>query len=407
MREPVCDLYSDALTDLFVNNGSLFDADDQTISDRVVDLQLGYKFDYRTRCDLNNKMIDYICFAGPEGRAVVRRDHTGEIIGGVSGSIHDSSFDSLSNSQLANFDSVEGAIRGLTAIYQVHSPASEPVRYSNSLTCPICGNQNSIWLEENEVSECLDCGVAHRVNAVERSTYFNRIYAADDGHYFAGLNDSNSSGSAHGYEFYEEWIDVIQGQNYVNERAALFHSLAPNATRCLEVGCASGSYLSALSSRGLDALGVELSPPAANRGRIKYRLNIEVGTIQSLRSAPDFDMILYMDVFEHLAEPLVELNEIKHRLAPGGVLILELPNQTSIEATVTGRDFLFGEHLYFYGPRGISAVLNKAGFEPIAMSSAPDVYFAIDRFMSEKCVAEATEKLSFERLVVAATPTKA
>jgi hypothetical protein len=111
--------------------------------------------------------------------------------------------------------------------------------------------------------------------------------------------------------------------------------------------------------------------------------------------------VTYLDVFEHLADPRAELAEIHSRLRPGGWLVLELPNQASIEAEILGTDYLFGEHQYFYGPRAIGALLSSSGFGVAAIATSHDAYFRADRITGPTLAAELVAENRGERLLVA------
>jgi SAM-dependent methyltransferase len=71
---------------------------------------------------------------------------------------------------------------------------------------------------------------------------------------------------------------------------------------------------------------IEPSIPHAEMSRIKG-FDVTTGFFPEDVSAPDkFDFIVFNDVFEHLPDPKAALTRCEALLAPGGVLVLNLPS---------------------------------------------------------------------------------
>lgn len=111
------------------------------------------------------------------------------------------------------------------------------------------------------------------------------------------------------------------------------HGLKPKSA--LEIGCSGGGTGQLLKERlGLDHYaGLELMPEAAKaaRGRIDWVLqgNLEDMIAQDrMGELPDrkYDLLLYLDVLEHLYNPWKALAETAKLLKPGGLLIGSIPN---------------------------------------------------------------------------------
>jgi|WetSurMetagenome_2_1015567.scaffolds.fasta_scaffold207137_1 2-polyprenyl-3-methyl-5-hydroxy-6-metoxy-1,4-benzoquinol methylase len=136
--------------------------------------------------------------------------------------------------------------------------------------------------------------------------------------------------------------------------------------RLLDVGCASGFFVQAAGQAGWQAEGVEPSRWFANYGREKLGVTIFPGTLREAKF-PDaaFKVITVWDVLEHVPDPLAELREIYRILEPGGVLLVNYPNAGSLLARLAGRNWWFylSVHLYYFTPRTIAGMLNRAGFE--------------------------------------------
>jgi SAM-dependent methyltransferase len=103
-----------------------------------------------------------------------------------------------------------------------------------------------------------------------------------------------------------------------------------SVTRVLEIGCGSGATIKWLRSvRRIEyAAGVELSSDAAARAASVFddiiENNIEAA---DLPFAPEsFDLILALDVLEHLVDPWRIVRQLHSLLRPGGTIIASLPN---------------------------------------------------------------------------------
>jgi len=101
--------------------------------------------------------------------------------------------------------------------------------------------------------------------------------------------------------------------------------------RILDVGCGSGWAVTRFLGGDADrVLGIDLHEANIAYARRKFEsagLRFECRTAASLAgSAESFDVIVLADILEHLSEPLPVLRECRRLLAPGGVLLVTVPN---------------------------------------------------------------------------------
>jgi len=112
------------------------------------------------------------------------------------------------------------------------------------------------------------------------------------------------------------------------EIAALFPE---RAGRVLEVGCGRGATLAWLNQSGCcqHTTGIELFSHAAEAARAVVD-RVEAGDAEKLLGAVAreglFDVVLCLDVLEHLHDPWAFVELIPALLAPRGVLIVSVPN---------------------------------------------------------------------------------
>jgi len=139
------------------------------------------------------------------------------------------------------------------------------------------------------------------------------------------------------YDDYWRARDLVRSRARSEARATLALSLlrragisAPGAggRRLLDVGCGPGWALERFVAAGYDASGLDVSDAAAEAARSKG-LSVEVGDIEdgALPSESEYDILVALEVLEHLTDPLGALLRLTEALAPGGHLVVSLPNE--------------------------------------------------------------------------------
>ena len=131
----------------------------------------------------------------------------------------------------------------------------------------------------------------------------------------------------------------------------------PDGARVLDVGCATGYLAAELTRRGCRVTGVEADPLAAERARAHCEA-VVVGDVEddacrggltALAAPAPFDVVLCGDVLEHLRDPWSALAAVAALAAPGGTVVLSVPNVahwTGRRALARGR-FPYAEHGLF------------------------------------------------------------
>lgn len=157
------------------------------------------------------------------------------------------------------------------------------------------------------------------------------------------------------------------------EARALARRLPPNP-RVLEVGCAAGDLLVPLRDRGVDVVGVELSPRAAAAARARG-LVVHCCALAEAPLAPEsFDAVVMRCVIEHVPDPLGDLVRAHALLKPGGLIVVTTDNYDSLDRRLFGPDwygFDVPRHFNLFTPQSLSALLARAGFR------APEVRFSL------------------------------
>jgi len=136
--------------------------------------------------------------------------------------------------------------------------------------------------------------------------------------------------------------------------------------RLIDVGCATGTLARVASEAGWQATGLDASAWAIARARKRCpQAEFVSGLIEEAEfPAAGFDVVTLWDTLEHVSDPAAVLRRVRTWLRPDGWLFLNVPNCESIPARLMGRRWvlLLREHLWYFSPRTITALLQHCGF---------------------------------------------
>lgn len=129
-----------------------------------------------------------------------------------------------------------------------------------------------------------------------------------------------------------ELEQVVRNQTIADE-VSRFATL--EGREVLDLGCQLGALPIALASRGARVTGVDLDDKLLDAARLRARAHgagvaFVRGAGESLPFENErFDLVTFIDVIEHVADPRRTLREIARVLRPGGTLYLFGPNRLS------------------------------------------------------------------------------
>jgi 2-polyprenyl-3-methyl-5-hydroxy-6-metoxy-1,4-benzoquinol methylase len=151
--------------------------------------------------------------------------------------------------------------------------------------------------------------------------------------------------------------------------------------RLLDVGAADGLLSRHLTARGWKVTALE-ADPAAGAAAAPHCERVIVADLDVAVPAldPPFDAIVCGDVLEHLAHPAPALRALARALAPGGAVVVSVPNVAHLWMRLSllagrfdyaERGILDRTHLRFFTDRSLRALLAEAGLTVMRATATP------------------------------------
>jgi len=156
--------------------------------------------------------------------------------------------------------------------------------------------------------------------------------------------------------------------NYALQQYAgyLVSSLISPDERVLDYGCGTGLLVEKLQMEGIRAIGVERSEGARNfslsERDITLLKNVDEIEDQSL------DIVLMIEVIEHLPDPMEAISALKRKLRQGGKLFLTTPNRRGLRAKLEKghwREAAKKFHVVLFDASSMRQMLANAGYTQI------------------------------------------
>lgn len=157
--------------------------------------------------------------------------------------------------------------------------------------------------------------------------------------------------------------DMDSGNVALRNHADFIRSMLEPPARVLDYGAGTGELVQLLSDRGYVATGCELSANAREEAQRKYGFSL----FSSLEEAPagSYDLIVAIEVMEHLTTPWITLEKFADLLKPEGRAYIATPNTNGLLARLRKsrwREAIKPFHLIFFNYPSLDRMALAAGF---------------------------------------------
>jgi SAM-dependent methyltransferase len=139
--------------------------------------------------------------------------------------------------------------------------------------------------------------------------------------------------------------------------------LGPPGGALLDVGAGRGRFVAAARRAGWAAAGIEPSARGIEAASGVYGVALERGTLAD--ASGTYDAVVLWHVLEHLDDPDAAVTRLATLVAPGGRLLVGVPNLASVQAQLGGERWFhldLPRHRTHFTPAGLRALLERHGF---------------------------------------------
>nr|WP_249808867.1 class I SAM-dependent methyltransferase [Bradyrhizobium sp. 174] len=147
--------------------------------------------------------------------------------------------------------------------------------------------------------------------------------------------------------------------------------------RLMDLGCGNGSVTELLRKRGHPVVGIDPSEDGIKAAKAKYpHLTVERGSAydELSKTYGKFDIVVSLEVVEHVYSPREYANTVYDLLVPGGIAIISTPYHgylKNLALAITGKwDRHFTAlwdhgHIKFWSMPTLTTLLEEKGFRDI------------------------------------------
>ena len=233
------------------------------------------------------------------------------------------------------------------------------------MNCPICGDRDShaVWEQAGmRIEECKNCGVFYTAERPAEAALM-QLYKGE------ALLGDRPDPQPKGEDLFPPW-KMKEHEELLDEIVRFGGSTGS----LLDVGCFSGMFLRNARERGFEIAGIEPNEDAFMHVRSLLGCEVVNGSLASAHFLPNhFSVVSFLDVIEHVEDPMADLRAALRIMRPGGVLVLVTPNAHGLLQRVikTKRNIMRQAwcpiddvpwHLWGFTRESLSLCVEKAGF---------------------------------------------
>jgi 2-polyprenyl-3-methyl-5-hydroxy-6-metoxy-1,4-benzoquinol methylase len=236
------------------------------------------------------------------------------------------------------------------------------------MPCPVCRAQNwklvfevkdfSITQQLFSLAECENCSLRFTVGAPDKES-IGPYYKSEK---YISHTNSNKGVINQLYQWVRKYM-------FSKKRKLIEDITGKKVGALLDYGSGTGAFVRHMNQAGWITTGIEPDADARQVAAVQFEINLlDLGALQNLQPA-QFDVITLWHVLEHIHDLQLTLQKLKELLKPEGVLIIAVPNYTSLDAYHYGpywAAYDVPRHLYHFSPFSMEQLMKNNGLRVIA-----------------------------------------
>lgn len=238
--------------------------------------------------------------------------------------------------------------------------------------CPLCQSKNIkpfLKRKEKDLMICLECNLVF-VHPFPSKKEVEKIYTQEE-----FIKRASNDPTKAGFSIYLKEETLIRKR--FKRRVALIKKFKKKG-KLLDIGCSTGFFLSEAQKAGYDVYGIDIMDFAVDFCRKRGLKNVFKGTLEKVKLPREkFDIIVAMEILEHLWDPKVFLKKVSQLLNQEGILLVSVPNRKSLGARLMGK-FWVGyhnyQHLFIFEPETMKRLFSQYGFK-VVKAEYEEVYW--------------------------------
>ena len=224
------------------------------------------------------------------------------------------------------------------------------------MNCQICGGLSSLALNKNDyrILKCKSCN-HYFTELIISPEKVNEIYS--DSYFYDGGD---------GYSDYTlEGEMLVQRGEYYARKVGKY--IIPG--KVLDVGAAAGFILKGFENMGWQGTGIEPNAKMVEYGRKNLGIDLRQGTLETVKPTSKLDLIVMIQVIAHLFDLKTSIENASDALKPGGYVLIETWNRSSLTAKLFGRnwhEYSPPSTLNFFSKKTLDILMSRFNFHKIS-----------------------------------------
>ena len=226
---------------------------------------------------------------------------------------------------------------------------------------------NSALYNKIKIMHCKKCG--HVFNKISVYDYTNLYVYYRNEYTKYNLKSPNKTGDLPG----SSSPSSIARYNAIYNPVKHLMVLNKNNAEILDIGCASGGFLSYLQEEGYKNLyGIDPSSGYTRVAKKNKALKISTGSAEKIPFNKKFDFIFLDQVVEHLLDPNIMFEEVGKKLKPNGRICISVPNALGYRCEFFFEYywFLMREHIHHFDAYHLKLLAYNNGFNLVSVHTA-------------------------------------